>query len=254
LVQGGIIGLQSATGLPWWATFAASTVFVRVGLFPLVHRQILASRKLAGAVPELNFLFQLLRQRLKGIPMGQTSEQMRIVTIFFKGVNACFKMHGVSLTQIVASPLANMAMFVTFVYSLRGMLTGETPPVDLTSAGTLWFPDLTVKDRSFALPLMAVGVSYSALELAFRNSAAVGGAARFTLLLKDTFQCLLLLSVPFMLPLPCGVFTYWIPSSLCGVAQTLLLRTNTVQKFLNIQKSVPGHLTSSTSSAITRKT
>lgn len=239
IIQSGVIGLQGLTGMPWWATFGASTVLVRVGLFPLVHRQILATRKLAGAVPELNFLFQLLRQRLKGVQIAQTSEQLRIVTIFLKGVNACFKLHGVSLTQIIISPLTNMAVFVTFVYSLRGLLTGETS-LDLSNAGILWFPDLTIKDRTFLLPLAAVGVSYTALELAFRNgSGAVGGAARFTLLLKDAFQSILLLSIPFVLPLPSGIFAYWIPSSLCGITQTALLRSSTVQRILKIQPPMP---------------
>ena len=249
LVQGGIVGLQSATQLPWWATFGAATVLVRVGIFPLVHRQILASRKLAGAVPELNFLFQLLRQRLKGIPMGQASEQLRVVSIFLKGVGACIKLHGVSPTQILASPLANMAVFITFVYSLRGLLTGDQS-LDLSSAGVLWFPDLTTKDRTFALPLAAAGVSYTALELAFRSSAAVGGAARFTLLLKDTFQSLMLLSLPFVLPLPAGVFCYWIPSSLCGITQTLLLRSAAVQRLLKIQAPVPKHLSGAAAGAV----
>jgi len=223
-------------------------------MFPLVYRQILASRTLAGAVPELNFLFQLLRQRLRTIPVRHTAEQLRVVTIFFKGVGACVKLHGVSPLQIISSPLANMAVFVTFVYSLRGLIVGGGADLGLTTGGMLWFQDLALKDGTFLLPLTALTVSYSAIELAFRTPA-VGGAARFTLLLKDAFQSLLLVSLPFMLPLPAGVFCYWIPSSLCGVAQTLALRNLRIQRLLRIEPKgkPPAHLAAAAPSSSTSK-
>jgi len=257
VIQTCLISFKGATGLPWWATFACSTVFVRAAMFPLVYRQILASRTLAGAVPELNFLFQLLRQRLRTIPVRHTAEQLRVVTIFFKGVGACVKLHGVSPLQIISSPLANMAVFVTFVYSLRGLIVGgggDGADLGLTTGGMLWFHDLTLKDGAFLLPLTALTVSYSAIELAFRTPA-VGGAARFTLLLKDAFQSLLLVSLPFMLPLPAGVFCYWIPSSLCGVAQTLALRNLRIQRLLRIEPKAkpPAHLTGLSSSTTSKE-
>lgn len=241
-IQSALIALQASTGLPWWASFAVSTVVVRVGMFPLVYRQIVASRKLAAAIPELNFLFQLLRQRLKGITLGQTSEQLRIVTIFFKGVGACCHLHGVSPLQIVASPLANMGVFIAFVYALRGMTVGDND-LNLQEGGFWWFADMTVRDNTFLLPLSAIALSYGALEVAFQSGSGggtVGGAARFTLLLKDTFQSILMLSLPFVVPLPSGIFAYWIPSSMCGVCQTLLLRSPRIQKILRISPVGPG--------------
>lgn len=220
-VQTAMIGLQSMTGLPWWATFATSTVIVRTAMLPLVYRQILASRKLAAAVPELNFLFQLLRQRLKHIDPRNASEHIRIILIFFKGVGACIKLHDISPIQILSSPAASMAVFITFVYSLRQLISTENF-LGLEHGGPMWFIDLTTKDPSFVLPLTAIGLSYSAIELAFTSTA--GGAARLTLLIKDTLQTLLFLSIPLVLPLPAGVFFYWIPSSLWGMVQVVGLR------------------------------
>jgi membrane protein insertase Oxa1/YidC/SpoIIIJ len=62
-IQNGLISIHQYTGLPWWATFAASTVLVRAALLPLARLQIIESRKFAMSVPEISFLVQLLRER-----------------------------------------------------------------------------------------------------------------------------------------------------------------------------------------------
>ena len=88
----------------------------------------------------------------------------------------------------------------------------------------LWFENLTVADPTYALPLIAVGTSYSALEFGFTNpderlnDPNKGG--RLSLTIKDVFQTILLMSVPFVTQLPAGIFAYWIPSSVAGMAQT----------------------------------
>ena len=221
--------LQMASGLPWWATFASSTVFVRLALFPLVRKQLYASRKLAYAMPELNFLFQLLRQRLKTLKPHQSAERMRIFSVFINGVNACLTLHEASIMTVIAYPLANLAVFVTFVYSLRSMINGEHRE-ELSMGGFSWFSDLTAKDSSYLLPLSAVVVSYSAIEIALSGS----NTGRILIILKDAFQTLLLVSMPLIGTLPNGVFFYWIPSSLCGIAQTAALRMPFFQRLLRL--------------------
>lgn len=48
VIQTYITTLHSFTGLPWWATFATSTLAVRLSLLPLVRLQIINSSKIAG--------------------------------------------------------------------------------------------------------------------------------------------------------------------------------------------------------------
>ena len=232
-IQAGLQQIQISTGLPWWATFASSTALVRVGLFPLVRRQHLASRQLAGAMPELNFLYQLLLRRLSGLNPLQVGERLRILSIFLKGVNACLSLHSASVVTVFVYPLANMAVFVTFVYSLRGMISSDQRP-ELQEGGFAWFTDLTQKDTSFLLPFLAIGVSYTALENALLAGATGGNQARFVVLVKDIFQTLLIVSIPVVSTLPAGVFFYWIPSSLCGIAQTYLMRSPLFLKLVRI--------------------
>ena len=54
--------------------------------------------------------------------------------------------------------------------------------------------------------------------------------------LKDVFQTLLLMSVPFVTQLPAGIFAYWIPSSLAGILQTYGVRTLSAKERLAEQE------------------
>lgn len=239
LIQTTIDGLHVASGLPWWATLGVSTVFVRMSLLPLVRYQILASRKLAAAMPEINFLYQLLLQRLQGIDKSRTGERLRILGIFIKGVNACMKLHRISITEIVAYPFVNFTIFVTFIVSLRDMVT-NADQYDMMEGGLFWFQNLSEEDKTFFLPISAVTCSYLGLELGF--SATTG---RFLLILKDFAQSLLMLALPSLCGLPAGVFCYWIPSSLFGILQTRALRDPRVLRMMKIPPpTVPPHLRS----------
>jgi YidC/Oxa1 family membrane protein insertase len=96
--------------------------------------------------------------------------------------------------------------------------------------GGFWiFSDLTIKDSSFILPVTALTLSYLAFEISFIMSKKGG-----MLVFKNILQSMLILSVPLVLPLPAGVFCYWIPSSLFTVTQTLLLQTKTFNQILGI--------------------
>ena len=83
-IQISLHALQS-TGFPWWATFALSTIIVRSSMFPLVRSQLLYTKKITNAMPEISFLYQLLNKRLQGISIHQTEERLKIVNVFIKG-------------------------------------------------------------------------------------------------------------------------------------------------------------------------
>lgn len=234
LVQEGLVAFKNTSGLSWCGTFACSTLMVRAGLLPFVRLQMTENRKLAKAMPELNFLVQLFRERLSSPKsdggagsLARREEISRMFSVFWKGFNACFVLHDVSLMRILMPPVLNISLFITFVVSVRGMIRGSDT-IDMDTGGMLWFENLTVADPTYALPLIAVGTSYSALEYGFTNPGEElrdpkkGGS--LSLNIKDMFQTILLMSVPFVTQLPAGIFAYWIPSSVAGMAQTFGVR------------------------------
>eukprot|EP01036_Dinobryon_divergens_P029695 gene29695-38824_t len=229
VIQKGIELLHVNTGIPWWATFTLSTVMVRLSLVPLVRFQLITSSKLAKAVPELRFLWTLFSQRVK-TPNLSLEDKLAAVSIFRSGVSACFVLYNVSIVEMLAYPLANATLFITFVYSLRDMVIMKGDLFYMYDGGLSFCKDLTYMDKSFILPLLSLSASYLALELSLHAS----NSSKFMLTLKDALQSVLVVSVPAVMQLPAGVFFYWIPSHLIGITQTYLLRQERVRKlFLN---------------------
>lgn len=228
-IQSYLLEIKILSGLPWWSTIALSTIAVRAASLPLIRLQLIASRKLAVAMPEINFLFQLLRNRLRHIPIGKFDEQWKILAVFFRGVRACLVLHDVSVAELILYPMVNIGIFVSFVYSVRDMLNVRGGELGMDMDGMGWFVELSEKDKTFILPLSAIGLSYIATHIA--TSHAQGKVIIF---IKDLIQSTLLLSVPMVANLPAGVFCYWIPSSIFGIGQSLLLRNATVQRLIKL--------------------
>jgi membrane protein insertase Oxa1/YidC/SpoIIIJ len=228
LIQTSLVSYQDATGLPWWLTFATSTALFRVTVFPLVRLQIVNMTELAKAFPDIRLLYGLFMQRRRLSDRLSLNESYQLLAVFMKGSRASLIVHNFSLFKFFLYPSVNIAAFVTFLYSLRNMVYSKTNDA-LTDGGISWFLDLTDKDPTFILPLTAVYLSYSGLLYSFS-----GNRSPIVRIMQDALQCLLLLGIPFYLQLPCGVFCYWIPSSIMSILQTKLLRTPYFQKLFRI--------------------
>lgn len=230
LIQSCIVSLHTNAGIPWWATFGASTLLVRLSLFPLVRYQLLTSNKLMKAAPELRFLWQLFRQKLQNqqLPL---SDKIKTFFVFQRGLSACLLLNDVSLFELLAYPLSNMAIFITFVYSLRDMLINHGEEYGMEDGGFLFCRDLSQRDDTFVLPLISISLSYFALEHGLLKSSG-----KTILLMKDALQSVVLLLIPFITPMPAGVFFYWIPSHIIGILQTSLLRQKNFRKVIMEEK------------------
>ena len=229
VIQSSMIGLQGATGLPWWASFCASTFLVKLGLFPLVRSQLLATRRVMEALPEMSFLLQLLQNRLRPLKYYEVDKRLRVWITFMRGINACLTINSASFAAVIVYHVTNLSFFFMFVYSLRDMVHGDLRQT-LQNGGMLWFADLSQKDMTYVLPLAAISLSYLTIEV----SLGMGAKSRILLILKDFFQSAVICTIPVVTYLPTGIFMYWIPSSLFAIAQTLLLRHPPFLKLLKI--------------------
>ena len=230
IVQSGMVELHSATGLPWWATFTVSTVMVKFGLFPLIRSQLLANVQLQRAMPEINLLYQLLKRRLHALKYNEVEQRMKLLTTFIRGINASLTVNSASIAAVFIYPLTNLSFFIMFVYSLRDMVKGDMRQT-MQEGGMLWFEDLTVRDATYMLPLMAISLSYAAIEVSFSGR---GPQTRVLLIIKDTLQSLVIFSLPLVSFLPSGIFCYWLPSSIFAICQSFLMRHHPFLKFMKI--------------------
>jgi YidC/Oxa1 family membrane protein insertase len=222
-----LVEFQAFSGLPWWATIAFSTVLVKTALIPIVRLQIIASQQYAKAIPEISFLNSLLRKNLFGNSQN-TQQKLEAIKSYYRGYRASLVIHNASVLPLVAYPLVNVSVFVTFILSVRDLIEADKAGI-LSEGGLWWFEDLIATDATYVLPFAAVGCSYIGLEVAFQ-----GGAGPYVPLLRHLAQTFMIFVLPITATLPCGVFCYWIPSSLYGMTQTLLLRQPVVMKALRI--------------------
>ena len=117
---------------------------------------------------------------------------------------------GGKLRQRVRVRVFKKKKFLNSVYSL------------LHASGFAWFTDLTAVDPYFALPLVGISLAYARMDLMIRRER---NEKTGEIELKGFFsyfgtalQYSLMLSPAFLFQLPAGVFAYWIPSSLFGLA------------------------------------
>lgn len=230
LVQQGLVAFQSTTQLEWWAALSVSTLCVRVSLFPLIRQQIIASTKLSVAIPEISFLYKLLKQRLSAGDLKTRDEKLKIIKVFFNGVNSCMKIHDVSAIELMIYPAMNVTLFILFILSLRDFVGNAPASFNLEDGGILWFKDLTSKDESLFLPLTAVSLTYLNLD----NTFGAGKSNRFFQFLRDFTQSTTLLMLPFTSTLPAGVFCYWITNSTYTLIQAKALGSPAFRELLRL--------------------
>jgi len=134
------------TGLPWWATIAATTVAVRLALTPLVIRLQANAVKINNIRPEVEPLLKKVQEaRQTGNTALATTTSTRMMSLY--------KKHDCNPVKMLLMPFIQIPIFITFFITLRKMT--ELPVAGMTSEGILWFENLTIPDPYYALPVLA---------------------------------------------------------------------------------------------------
>ena len=242
---------------PWWATLVGVTLAFRTSLLPLVVVQLRGTHKMfsgkCGA--QMRHLTMLVRKEVdEGGAKSSWSKSRRVLKLYWTGLRGIWRANRVNPAAPVLVPLAQIPVFVSFVFAMRRLVADGS--WGLAEGGALWFPDLSVADPYLVLPFTAVGLTYTSLQLGFmrggpspsppqqqpqRTNHAGGPPSTptptptptpFIARVGGALQMVVLVSSPMIAQLPSGVFMYWIPSSLFGIAQTLALRNPSVRAAL----------------------
>ncbi|CAM9711977.1 unnamed protein product [Scytosiphon promiscuus] len=228
-IQSGMETIHNVTGLPWWATIAVATVGVKVSLFPVVVYQAGHMDRVRMAWPEIQVLRGHLASTLEEIPQRRALERWRKYKIFFSGTRGILGLHGTHALGILATPLVNLPVFITFVWSIRGMLRDATVP-GLDTGGILWFVDLTATDSSLMLPIIGTLFTYTSLEM-----VKMKGATGWIKFFQDGMQTFIILTLPWISTFPQGVFMYWIPSSAFQMGQAYAMKNDRFRGLFGLQ-------------------
>ena len=145
LVQYMLEMIHVSTGLPWWATIAATTVAVRLSLTPVVVRLQANAVKMNNLKPEIEPLMKKLQEYKQTGNMAMASAcSTRMMHIYQK--------NGCNPIKTMFMPFIQMPIFITFFITLRRMTS--LPVEGMATQGMLWFQDLTVPDPYYALSVI----------------------------------------------------------------------------------------------------
>eukprot|EP01125_Pyxidicula_operculata_P017952 TRINITY_DN6348_c0_g1_i1.p1 TRINITY_DN6348_c0_g1~~TRINITY_DN6348_c0_g1_i1.p1 ORF type:complete len:284 (-),score=38.41 TRINITY_DN6348_c0_g1_i1:2-853(-) len=148
-------GVHHLTASPWWVTIAASSILLRVALFPIQIKQYQTSLKLVKVNPEITQLSAKFKQELTELQSAppeikiqkQKEVQTQLMEIYAKYDVTPFAPFKYALVQA--------PFFILFFLGLQSMAKKPAFHDALANGGFMWFNDLTVLDPYYILPAMS---------------------------------------------------------------------------------------------------
>ncbi|CAL1545755.1 unnamed protein product [Lymnaea stagnalis] len=224
-VQHGLELLHAGIGLPWWGSIIVGTLIVRTCMFPIVVKAQKMSINMMNHMPtvqKLQLKFSQARQR------GNMLEAMR----YGSELGEYMQRNNVKPFGQLMMPLCQLPVFLSVFIGLRGM--ANLPVESMKSGGCLWFPDLTVAEPFYGLPLLTAMTFWLTIE------AGVDGmsAQSQTHVMKWFLRAMPLIMLPFIMNFPTAMLVYWFTSNAFSLIQVLFLKIPRVRLYFNIPEKV----------------
>eukprot|EP00731_Ephydatia_muelleri_P034845 Em0081g10a len=221
ILQTALDVLHTHTSLPWWAAIAASTVILRLALFPLGVRLQANSVRLNNVRPEAEAIMQKVREHNQAGNTALASQQTaRLYSLY--------QQHKCNPFKMMVMPLVQLPIFISFFVAIREM--ASVPIESMKTGGMLWFMDLTVSDPYYVLPVLSCLSFMATIEL----GGETGVTNPQTEKMKVFFRAMAILLIPVTATFPSGLFMYWLTSSAFSLSQILLLKLPSFRTVLGI--------------------
>ena len=127
----------------------------------VVYYQLHAGARLAGALPGISYLHQLLRRSLSSLPPGDVAGRTAAVRAFGAGSRASLRLHRASPLAAVSGPLLQLPVFASFVIATRGLVDAGAHGLDEGEGGSSVY--LMSICRPWAIAVWDLRVRYAAL-------------------------------------------------------------------------------------------
>ncbi|XP_015226972.1 PREDICTED: mitochondrial inner membrane protein COX18 [Cyprinodon variegatus] len=237
LCENFLVSVQQGTGLPWWLSIAMATVSIRTFItLPLAAYQLIIIAKVEALQAEISELAKRLRYEVsvRGKERGWTDKQSRIQ--FKKNLRRLVSQLYIrdNCHPFKASLLVwiQLPLWISLSLALRNLSVDQSAlQRELAAGGTLWFPDLTLPDSTWILPV-CLGLTNLLIVEVFSLQRV--GASRFQKLVLNGFRGFSVLMIPIAASVPSSMALYWLCSSLVGFSHNLLLRSPTVHRTLRL--------------------
>ncbi|KAI8759372.1 mitochondrial inner membrane protein OXA1L [Biomphalaria glabrata] len=225
LVQQGLELLHAGLGLPWWGSIVIGTIIVRTCMFPIVIKAQKMSINMMNHMPtvqRLQLKFSQARQR------GNMLEAMK-----YGGELADYmKRNNVKPFGQLMMPMLQLPVFLSVFVGLRAM--ANLPVESMKTGGCLWFPDLTVPEPIYGLPLLTAITFWLTVEAGVDGMSAQTQAH----VMKWFLRAMPVVMLPIIMNFPTAMLVYWFTSNSFSLMQVMFLKIPKVRTYFNIPERV----------------
>uniref|UniRef100_A0A8D2IT81 Cytochrome c oxidase assembly factor COX18 n=1 Tax=Varanus komodoensis TaxID=61221 RepID=A0A8D2IT81_VARKO len=238
-MESGLVALQAASGLPWWATVIAASAVLRTGLtLPLAAQQGRVLAKLENLQPEIQSLAKRLRYEVSICAKQQEWSEKSARFYFKKNLKRIVSelyvrdnCHPFKATLLI---WIQIPLWVFVSVALRNLSVGSGTSEgtyiqeQLSTGGTLWFMDLTVPDSTWILPIILGTLNLLIVEV----WKIIAGTAE-KMYLSQFFNYFVIYCIARSTTIP----LYWMSSSFMGLLFNLLLRSPAFRRLCRIPRT-----------------
>lgn len=217
LVEAGLHALHDAAGLPWWATIVAATLALRTLLVPVNVALLRNTLRMKLIHPQVAALEAKMADA--ALPEGERMAAAGELQALFAG-KQCSPWRSMVVFPLLLPPV------ILSIFGAIYNVTQSTP--SMMAEGLWWFPDLTLADPTYLLPVLSAATWLLNVEAGagvFYHSSA---RAQFLVRTGATLGWAL------SAPMPSGVFVFWLTSNLFAVARGYITRLDSVRRALGI--------------------
>ncbi|NP_001279727.1 mitochondrial inner membrane protein COX18-like [Callorhinchus milii] len=244
LIQDLLTNVHQVTGLPWWATIMFTTVALRTSItIPLAVYQMYIIAKVENLQPEIAKLAKQLRYevsvRAKQLEWSEKVTRFqfrknlsRIVSELYVRDNC----HPFKATLLI---WVQLPLWICISIALRNLSVmasdaAAAPAIQsLASGGVLWFPDLTLPDSTWIMPIFLGLINLLIVEIFALRKMEKSKIQKYATYMIRSISVIM---VPIAATVPSSMALYWLTSSWAGLGQNLLLRSPTIRALCRIPK------------------
>jgi len=220
--------LAETSGMPYAACIAATTLGIRIVVFPLFVSAQRNQSRMAHMKPELDMVKAQIDK------MGPTStpeEQMR----YANKMKGLFRKYECNPLKSLAVPIAQAPVFMSMFFGLRKM--PDYFPNELANGGLYWFTDLTAADPLHIMPIVSAAMFVGMMEIG-KEQMLAGNPQQGPIML-NAFRGLGLMMIPITWNFSSAIFCYWVTNNLASLGQAGLFKNQAMRKMLGIWDPPP---------------
>ncbi|XP_073446550.1 cytochrome c oxidase assembly protein COX18, mitochondrial isoform X2 [Dendrobates tinctorius] len=241
LAENVLLSVQEVTGLPWWVTIMCTTIVLRTAVtLPLSVYQMHILGKVEKLQPEIKDLAKELQYEVAvyGKQQGWSDKvakfhfrknMKRIIKELYVRDN-CHPFKA-SLIMWIQIPMWIFISLALRNFSFNSSGSNTDVHMQLQNGGALWFPDLTMPDSTWILPVLLGSINLLLVEMFALRTVEM---SRFQKYLTNIVRGISILMIPIAASVPSCMALYWVSSSLVGLVHNLLLRSPVVRRLLRI--------------------